>query len=323
MVGIAAAIGMVAAGRDLALVVEQPIEHMRGFAGGRRDHLGVERRVSVGEVRVELDPGLIAVMGIDAARFTAEAAGPKELAIRGGGGATAKHRRKRLALLLVDQTPERQGIGLVPDMPVRRPGQLAEAGDAARLGHSRQAEIEPISEETRRKDPRIGGSFTRPQMGEAVGEQRPFRYLRQEIGDPDARQHGVEARGKGLGFRRCRFLDRRDLQHALVEHDIGQQAALSLDVGCCQPLVEESTTSSDKTLKVGIDGNRQGAVPFQFLQGLAGDEAFLKGAISPAAHHPDVAGAQAVAQFRQHAELVVAPINAPTAKHVAAPNAPG
>ena len=55
----------------------------------------------------------------------------------------------------------------------------------------------------------------------------------QEIGDPDARQHGVEARGKGLGFRRCRFLDRRDLQHALVEHDIGQQAALCLDVGFC------------------------------------------------------------------------------------------
>ena len=46
MVGIAAAIGVVTAGRDLTLVVEQPIEHMRGFAGGRRDHLGVERRVS-------------------------------------------------------------------------------------------------------------------------------------------------------------------------------------------------------------------------------------------------------------------------------------
>src|SRR5438270_10102635 len=81
----------------------------------------------------------------------------------------------------------------------------------------------------------------------------------QEIGDPDARQHGVEARGKGLGFRRCRFLDRRDLQHALVEHDIGQQAALCLDVGSCQPLVEESTTSSDKTLEVDLNRNRQGA----------------------------------------------------------------
>ncbi len=142
-------------------------------------------------------------MGIDAARFAAKAAGPKELAVRRGCETAAKHRRKRLALLPVDQTPERQGIGLVPDMPVRRPGQLAEAGDAARLGHSRQAEIEPIGEQARHEDPRIGGSFTRPQMGEAVGEQRPLRHLRQEIGDPDARQHGVEARGKGLGFRRC------------------------------------------------------------------------------------------------------------------------
>jgi len=58
---------------------------------------------------------------------------PGFCAIRRGGGATAKHRRKRLVLLLIDQTPERQGIGLVPDMPVRRRGQLAEAGDAARL----------------------------------------------------------------------------------------------------------------------------------------------------------------------------------------------
>ena len=33
----------------------------------------------------------------------------------------------------------------------------------------------------------------------------------------------------------------------------------------------------------------------------------------PAARHPDVAGAQPVAQFRQHAELVMAPIDGPAA----------
>src|SRR3954470_12176671 len=112
-------------------------------------------RVSVGEVRVELDPGFIAVMGIDAARFAAKAAGPKELAIRGGGGATAKHRRKRLALLLVGQTPERQGIGLVPDMPVRRPGQLAEAGEL----HASAIRVSPrLSPSARRLAMRICGS---------------------------------------------------------------------------------------------------------------------------------------------------------------------
>ena len=78
VVGIAAAVGVVTVGRNITLMIEQPVEHMHGFACGCRNHLGVERRVAVGEVRVELDPGFIAVMGIDAARFAAEAAGPKD-----------------------------------------------------------------------------------------------------------------------------------------------------------------------------------------------------------------------------------------------------
>ena len=261
-------------------------------------------------------------MGVDAARVAAEAAGPEELAVRGRGEAAAEHRRERLALLLVDQTPQRQGIGLVADMPVRRPGELAEAGDAARLGHARQAEIEPVGEEARHQDLRVGGGLAGSQMGEAVGEQRPSRHLRQEIGDADARQHGVEARGEGLGFRRRRFLDRRDLQHALVERDIRQQAALRLGVDRRQPLVEQRSASGDEALEVGVDRDRQGAALFQLLQGLAGDQALLEGAISPAAHHPDIAGAQPVAQFRQHAELVVAPIDVPAAQHMARPALP-
>jgi hypothetical protein len=67
---------------------------------------------------------------------------------------------------VIDQTLERQGMGLVADMPVRRPGQLPEAGDAARLGHSRQAEIEPVSQEARHKNLRVGGWFAGSQMGE-------------------------------------------------------------------------------------------------------------------------------------------------------------
>src|SRR5260370_8961472 len=118
MVGIAAAIGMVAAGHDLALMVEQPVKDMRGFAGGRRNHLGVERCVAVGEVRVELDPGFIAVMSVDAARIAAETAGPEKLAVRRGRKTAAKHRCERLALLLVYPTPGRHGLGLLSAVPV-------------------------------------------------------------------------------------------------------------------------------------------------------------------------------------------------------------
>jgi hypothetical protein len=47
MIGITAAIGVVAAGRDLALMVEQPVEHIRGFARGRRD----QNRLAEGETQ--------------------------------------------------------------------------------------------------------------------------------------------------------------------------------------------------------------------------------------------------------------------------------
>jgi hypothetical protein len=43
-------------------------------------------------------------MGVDAARIAAEAAGPEELAVRGGREPAAEYRRKRLALLVVDVT---------------------------------------------------------------------------------------------------------------------------------------------------------------------------------------------------------------------------
>jgi hypothetical protein len=40
---------------------------------------------------------VLAVMGVDAAGVAAEGTGSEELAVRGGGGATTKHRRQRLA----------------------------------------------------------------------------------------------------------------------------------------------------------------------------------------------------------------------------------
>jgi len=65
-----------------------------------------------------------------------------------------------------------------------------------------------------------------------------------------------------------------------------------------QPFVEESAASGDEAIKVWVNGDRQGAALFQLPQRLSGDESFLKRSISPASHHPDVASAQSVAQFR-------------------------
>ena len=65
MVGITTAIGVVTGGRDITLMIKQPVEDVHGFACSRRDHLGVERRVSVGQVGVEFDPRVVAVVGVE------------------------------------------------------------------------------------------------------------------------------------------------------------------------------------------------------------------------------------------------------------------
>ena len=106
MLGITAAVGVVAADRDVALVIEQPVKDMQGLACRRRDHFRVERGIAIGEVRVEFASGIIAVMGVDAAGIAAEAAGPEELAVRGRRKPTAEDRGQRLALLIVDETPQ-------------------------------------------------------------------------------------------------------------------------------------------------------------------------------------------------------------------------
>jgi hypothetical protein len=62
----------------------------------------MERGEAIGEVRVEFASGVIAVMSVDAAGIAAEAARPKELAIRGRRKPAAEDRRKRLTLLSID-----------------------------------------------------------------------------------------------------------------------------------------------------------------------------------------------------------------------------
>ena len=83
-------------------------------------------------------------MGVDAAGIAAKAADPEELAVRGRRKPTAEDHGQRLALLVVDETPQRHGVSLVAYVPVGHPGELSEAGDRASFRHARQAEIEPV-----------------------------------------------------------------------------------------------------------------------------------------------------------------------------------
>lgn len=81
-----------------------------------------------GEVCVELASWIGAVMGIDAPGGAAEAAGSEELSVRRGSKAAAEDRRQRLAPLMIEETPQGEGVGLVANMPIGNPGELTEAG---------------------------------------------------------------------------------------------------------------------------------------------------------------------------------------------------
>lgn len=62
MIGDAAPIGMVALDGEVGTVMEQAVENMRRFAGAGRDDPGMERRVTVGDMGVEGDGGIAALV---------------------------------------------------------------------------------------------------------------------------------------------------------------------------------------------------------------------------------------------------------------------
>ena len=64
---------------DRAFMMHEPVEDMRGLAGVRGDDLGIERRVAVGDVGVELHARFRAVFGVVVSPGLAMSAGAKEL----------------------------------------------------------------------------------------------------------------------------------------------------------------------------------------------------------------------------------------------------
>jgi hypothetical protein len=147
VIGVAAAVGVVAARRHIALVIQEAVKDMQGLARRHRDHLSVERRKTVGKVRVEFASRVVVIMGVEAAGVAADAAGPEELPVRRRGKPAPEYRGQRLALLMIDEAPQAEGVGLVSNMPIGDPGEPAEAGDRAGFGHARQAEIEAVGQE--------------------------------------------------------------------------------------------------------------------------------------------------------------------------------
>ena len=195
----AGGVGVVLADVDRAFMVHQPVENVRGLAGVRGDDLGIERRVTIGDVGVELHARLRAVFGVVVGAGLAMSAGAEKLAVRRRSVAVAPDSGEGLGVNGVDETGERGLIGLVAHMPFGDPQQPGMAESPGAAGHAREAEIGGVGEHGRHQGSRIVRRRAGSQMRETVGEARPAVDFREKLGDAQTRQHGVEPADDRVG----------------------------------------------------------------------------------------------------------------------------
>ena len=79
----AARVGVVFLQFERRPVMQQAVEHVRRFAGRRRDHFAAERAVLIRHVRIEQHAGVGAVFGVDTAVAATASASTKILPVRG------------------------------------------------------------------------------------------------------------------------------------------------------------------------------------------------------------------------------------------------
>ncbi|MDG5973458.1 hypothetical protein JAGODDHD_04228 [Sphingomonas paucimobilis] len=192
MIDRAGGIGRMFADDQLAFMVEQAVEDMRGLAGIGGDDLGVERREAVGDVGVEQHAWFGAIAGVVIGAGLALTTGTKELPVRRRCIARSPDRRERMRGMAIDDRRQRRQIGFVAHMPFRRPAQARQRQPARAFGHAAQAEVGRIGEDRTHQRGLVGGGGAAARMDETVGESRPCGDLDQQIGDSDARQHRVE-----------------------------------------------------------------------------------------------------------------------------------
>ena len=193
---------------------------------------------------VEADRRVASFVWIDGAGRFAASAEWKVLAIRTRGGAGPERRGERLRLLRLHDPRQGAAVGLLSQMPSRRPDQLLVAGDGTGLGHAGEAEIGGIRQHRGEHHPAVIRRQIGPEMGEAVAEPGPAGDLIEKVGDADARQQSVKPGGQRLGCFRCDRLKRRDLERRAADPDILQLVLASLVGDLAQPLVKKFPPSS-------------------------------------------------------------------------------
>jgi hypothetical protein len=101
------------------------------------------------------------------------------------------------------------------------PGEPAHRHVAAGLSHSSEAEIDAVGQYGGKQGRVVLGRPTAALVREAFREAGPGVYLEQQISDAHARQGVIRLPLQHVGLRWGDRTQRRDLQRAVVQVDIG------------------------------------------------------------------------------------------------------
>ena len=184
VIGEAGRIGVVLLDPQVGLVIEQAIENMRRIANGCVDDFGMEGRVLVGDVSVEVTPGSLPYFG-----------SLVQWLRRGLRRDSAVHRTKkwflrpndgeRNLMVIVDDFGQCFRVSLVADMPGYKPGQFSDTCARTRLGHFAQTQVGSVSQNGRQQQYWIFRWIGGLEMNEMAGETCPVVHFHQQVRDFD------------------------------------------------------------------------------------------------------------------------------------------
>jgi len=314
MVREAGRVGVVFFDPQIGFMVEQAVEDVGGIAHRGVDDFGVEGRVLVGDVGVELHAWLRAVPQVYLPGGLSSAAGPEVLPVQGRRGAVSPVGGERLAELRVGQSGQPSRVGLVADVPRLQPGQPRVSGARTGFRHLAQAQVDRVGQNGRQQQLPVFGPLAALEVPEVPGEAGPVVHLQKQFGDLQVRQQAGRLVGQRLRLVGDGTVKRRDLEAAAAgDGRIGQFAhggepfhGRHLTVQQGQPVLQEALT-------VGLDSQAEFLLSQLFLRALRREarcrnEVLFKILELARPLDPDVPRAQRVLEFGQHAQLVEAPV---------------
>ena len=227
MIGDAAGIRAVYPEIERAVVMQQTIEYVPGFAGSGGDHRDVERRVAIRDVGIELDGGIAAVVGVDFTSRLTRAAEMEVLAIGGRAGSDAEPAGQRLPVLGFDQARQTGPVGFLPRVPGGDPEELPACRDRTHLSHARQPQIVRLADQGRQEGAPVAWRPAGLDMPEVPGQVGPAIDLLEQIRDPDLRYHAMKPVGKPVRFGHLVGAGAAQFQLAALQGDAVRRSASS------------------------------------------------------------------------------------------------